>query len=87
MAKRAGQVLGAALSLIMAGTEPRQGVARDGTREGGGCHAKKFSCRKAHWREGVLRVGKSHRVSVRFHVRNEKKMLTKALRVGTDLRD
>lgn len=62
-------------------------MARDGIREGGGCYVKKFFCRKVYWREGVLRVGKLYRVSVRFYVRNEKKMLIKVLRVGIDLRD
>lgn len=48
-----------------------------------GCHAKKFSCRRAHWREERRKAGKPHRrLTARFQVRKD----TKALKgIETDL--
>lgn len=38
-----------------------------------GCHAKKFSCRRAHWREERIKAGKPHRkLTARLQVRKEK---------------
>lgn len=57
----------------MTGVECRQGSGGRRLETEAGCHAKKFSCRRAHWREERTKARKpQRRLTARFQVKKEK---------------